>query len=268
MVDIITMAMAKAAAGGSGDMHVTGNLQVDGNITQQGQSYETHAQKVYTKDDYIVTRDGAVSGLASGDFSGFQVKKYDGTNDGRLVVDSDGTARVGDVGDEQPLLTRAETADLVNGAPLVWDATNLKAVSGSAGGGGDWVNVTSLENVLSYDGDTTTWTVLKDLLVVPKSSSYTKYVTHVPIYFPKGYTVQDMYFTYYDMPVSSRDGTKFYNRVWVRTNVIPATMGYTTFCTASGVSIEIENGSIVLYDTSGTSTAAASNYIDGFYTRG
>lgn len=174
MVDIITLAMAKAAAGGGsgGDMHVTGNLQVDGNITQQGQSYETHAEKIYSKNDYIITRDGAVSGLASGDFSGFQVKKYDGTNDGRLVIDSTGTARVGDVGDEQPLLTRAETADLVNGAPLVWDSTNLKAVSGgtssyTAGDGisiddgeisvsNDWAPITLSSNVLSYINSDTT----------------------------------------------------------------------------------------------------------------
>ena len=63
----------------------------------------------------------------SGDYAGFQVKKYDGTNDGRLVIDNTGTARVGDVGDEQPLLTRDETADLTNGQSLIWDSTSSKA---------------------------------------------------------------------------------------------------------------------------------------------
>ena len=194
VVDIITLAMAKAAASGGGsggDMHVTGNLQVDGNITQSGSSYETHAEKVYTKDDYIVTRDGAVSGLASGDFSGFQVKKYDGTNDGRLVVDSDGTARVGDVGDEQPLLTRAETADLVNGAPLVWDATNLKAISGSAGGGNDpdFKTRNNFSDLIYYYVEVGTNTLgnistdyirVKETVVIVTFEGIYSYVTYLP----------------------------------------------------------------------------------------
>lgn len=112
------------------DVNVNGDLNVYGNIIQQGAAYETHAQHVFSTDDYIVMRDGALVGLAQGDYSGFQVKKYDGVNDGRLVIDQDGVARVGDVGDEQPLLTRDESADMVNAAPLVWDAADNKAVSG------------------------------------------------------------------------------------------------------------------------------------------
>ena len=105
-----------------------GNLDVAGDIIQHGAAYETHMEKVYTVNDYIIMRDGAVSGLQNGEYSGFQVKKYDGTNDGRLVIDNTGTARVGDVGDEQPLLTREESADLTDGAILKWDAANSKAV--------------------------------------------------------------------------------------------------------------------------------------------
>lgn len=111
-----------------GNVNLTGDLTISGNITQNGSSYETHAQHVYTTNDYIITRDGATGALSAGTYSGFQVKKYDGTNDGRLVVDSSGTARVGDVGDEQPLLTRAESASLTDGDLLKWDGTNLKAV--------------------------------------------------------------------------------------------------------------------------------------------
>lgn len=113
------------------DVNVNGDLNVYGDIIQQGAAYETHAQHVFSTDDYIVMRDGALVGLAVGDYSGFQVKKYDGTNDGRLVIDRDGTARVGDVGDEQPLLTRDESADMTDAAPLVWDAANSKAISGA-----------------------------------------------------------------------------------------------------------------------------------------
>ena len=114
----------------SDDINI-GNLNVAGDIIQQGSSYETHAEQIYTTDDYIIMRDGAVGGLASGSYSGFQVKKYDGTNDGRLVIDNTGTARVGDVGDEQPLLTRAETGSLTDKRLLVWDGANSKAITQS-----------------------------------------------------------------------------------------------------------------------------------------
>lgn len=105
-----------------------GNLNVAGDIIQQGSSYETHMEKVYTTNDYITMREGAVSGLSQGQYAGFEVEKYDGTNNGRLVIDNQGTARVGDVGDEQPLLTREESADLANGELLQWNAADQKAV--------------------------------------------------------------------------------------------------------------------------------------------
>ena len=118
----------------SGDVTVNGetvlndDLTVNGDIIQNGAAYETHAEKIYSQNDYIIMRDGAVSALPSGDFSGFQVKKYDGTNDGRLVIDNAGVARVGDVGDEQPLMTRSESGSLTNGNLLQWNGTTQKAV--------------------------------------------------------------------------------------------------------------------------------------------
>ena len=113
----------------TGNANITGNITVTGNITQNGQSYETHAEKVYTKDDYIITRDGAQGALSSGDYSGIEIEKYDGINNCRLVVDSQGVARVGDIGDEQPLMTRDDTSNLNNNAILKWDRTNNKAIT-------------------------------------------------------------------------------------------------------------------------------------------
>lgn len=110
------------------DPVINGTLTVNGDIIQNGAAYETHAEQVFSRDDYIIMRDGAIAALAPGDYAGFQVKLYDGVNDGRLVIDSSGTARVGDVGSEQPLLTREESANLNNDALLKWDAANLKAV--------------------------------------------------------------------------------------------------------------------------------------------
>ena len=112
---------------------INGTLQINGDIIQQGAAYETHAEKVYTTNDYIYMRDGAITGLGSGDYSGFQVKKYDGTNDGRLVIDKDGVARVGDVGDEQPLLTRAESANLTSPHLLRWSGSQQRAVDAGVG---------------------------------------------------------------------------------------------------------------------------------------
>lgn len=112
----------------NGETVLNDDLTVNGDIIQNGAAYETHAEKIYSQNDYIIMRDGAVSALPSGDFSGFQVKKYDGTNDGRLVIDNAGVARVGDVGDEQPLMTRAESDSMTNGNLLQWNGTTQKAV--------------------------------------------------------------------------------------------------------------------------------------------
>ena len=85
-----------------------GVLHVE-SISQVGSSYETHAEQVYTTKDEIILRDGAVAGLATGAFVGIRAKLYDGVNDGRLVFDKDGFARVGDVGYELKIATIQET---------------------------------------------------------------------------------------------------------------------------------------------------------------
>jgi hypothetical protein len=104
---------------------ITGDLTINGNITQQGNTYITHAEQVYSKNDYIRLRDGNTGGLAEGEFSGFEFNNYDSEgHSGRLVVDKNGVARVGDVGDEQPLATREETP--IAGGFAVWDANSFK----------------------------------------------------------------------------------------------------------------------------------------------
>ena len=126
---------------------VDGDAVFNGNIIQNGSAYDTHAQQVYTTDDYIIMRDGAVGALSVGDYSGFQVKKYDGTNDGRLVMDRDGVARVGDVGDEQPLATRDESADMTDGELVQWDASGNKIVTS----GKTIADIAGMELVAEHD---------------------------------------------------------------------------------------------------------------------
>lgn len=106
-----------------------GQIVADCDIIQNGAAYETHAEQVYSVNDYIVTRDGQITGLAAGDLSGFHVKKYNGVDDSRLGVDNTGTMRVGDVGFEQPLATRDEAADMISGAYVRWDGVNQKLIA-------------------------------------------------------------------------------------------------------------------------------------------
>ena len=107
---------------------INGTLTINGDVVQNGNSYETHAEQVYTKNDEIITRDGAVGGLSEGEYTGIKALLYDGANNGRLGFNASGEARVGDIGDEQPLLTRDEVANLRNGQVLTWDNSQLKAV--------------------------------------------------------------------------------------------------------------------------------------------
>ena len=115
-----------------GGQTIVGNLTIEGDIIQNGDQYITSAEKVQTEDDYILMRKGAKGSLGNG-YSGFEIENYNGAGDNaRLVVDSNGIARVGDVGDEQPLLTREETTDLTNGEVLVWNSTTNRAEGSSA----------------------------------------------------------------------------------------------------------------------------------------
>lgn len=106
---------------------VNGTLSIQGDIIQNGQQYETHAEQLFTANDYIFLRDGAVTGLPQGQYSGLEIIKYNGATNVRLVVDNTGTARIGDTDDEQPLATREESP--INGGFARWDATTNRFVT-------------------------------------------------------------------------------------------------------------------------------------------
>ena len=136
----------------SASQTINGTLTINGNIVQNGESYETHAEQIYTEKDEIITRDGAVGGLNENQLTGIRAKKYDGENDGQLGFDSNGTARVGDVEDTQPLLTRDEAQNLTSGQVLVWDGKNLKAI-----GSNDYIKNTDVATETKL-GLVKTWT--------------------------------------------------------------------------------------------------------------
>lgn len=81
-----------------GNQTLSGNLSISGNIYQQGASYETHAEQLYTTKDRIKLRDGAETGLPTGESAGLEVLKYDGENNLYLDVDRAGWASVGELG--------------------------------------------------------------------------------------------------------------------------------------------------------------------------
>lgn len=108
---------------------ITGTLTLEADLIQNGASYETHAEQIFTKNDEVILRDGAVGGLGVGVYTGIRAKLYDGTNDGLLVFGNDGIARVGDEGSLQALATREDTP--VDQSLVYWDnATNSFKSSG------------------------------------------------------------------------------------------------------------------------------------------
>ena len=102
----------------------SGTLHIDGNITQSGATYETHAEQIYTTKDFIITRDGAVAGLSAGEISGMQVLKYDGTNDLIFGTDNTGFFKVGETGSLQTLATREDNP--TDGHFMFYDATTFQ----------------------------------------------------------------------------------------------------------------------------------------------
>ena len=105
-----------------------GQIVADCDIIQNGAAYETHAEQIFSKNDYMIMRDGALNGLAAGTYSGLQVKKYNGSDDARMVIDNTGIMRVGDINDERPIMVRDEAADLNAGDVLLWDSVDQKAI--------------------------------------------------------------------------------------------------------------------------------------------
>ena len=133
---VASLTVGTANSGQTNVATFNGSVTINGNITQHGTPYETHAEQLYTKKDNIITREDATGALPSGSHSGIKVNNYDGNGaNGILAYRSDGTAVVGDeTGNPaeeslQPLLTRAEegSPELVNGGILVWNSLTKRA---------------------------------------------------------------------------------------------------------------------------------------------
>jgi hypothetical protein len=120
---------------GSGDLTVDGDTLIKGNLTVQGATTTVSSENLLVTDQLIALANGNTGTLAG--YSGIVINNYDGENDGGIILDNTGELRIGDVSftenvitdvSSQPVLTRDEVANLVEGDVLVWDATAKKAV--------------------------------------------------------------------------------------------------------------------------------------------
>lgn len=121
-----------------GDKTLDGDIIISGSLLVQGDNFIAETETVKTKDDVIELRVGGTGPISTP--AGIAINKYDGTNDGGIVMKSDGEVRVGkivlgangqitDSSAAQPILTREEI-DLVNpkdGYFLGWNQSKKRA---------------------------------------------------------------------------------------------------------------------------------------------
>lgn len=144
--------------------NIEGDVDISGNLTVSGESIESSLENVVTPQNTITLRDGTTTSLLSGEYTGIIAEKYDGTHNGMLVFDKDGTAYVGDEGDVQPLATR----NLNNDNKVVkWDKDNSTLIEGNItiqDNGGIVINEGKALGQHSIAGGSTDKTVISDLL--------------------------------------------------------------------------------------------------------
>lgn len=119
----------------TGSISATGSLTVGGNLTVNGTTTTVDSTTLQVKDKLIEVAHGNTTALTTP--AGLVAPKYDGTNSGALVFDSDGIASVGDVtldasgnidvtrSQLQPLATRT---GLVNDNLVKYDSANQTLV--------------------------------------------------------------------------------------------------------------------------------------------
>ena len=111
------------------------SVVVPGNLTIEGTATTVNSTTVQISDRILeLAKDNTVPLTG---YAGLVVSKYDGTNDGGILIDVNGEFRVGDVTisgadvidvSTVPLLARAEAGTFVDGDLLVWENATLKAV--------------------------------------------------------------------------------------------------------------------------------------------
>lgn len=130
------------------DVDIIGDVAIGGDLNVAGTITTVHSEEVTTKENTIELREGATTGLVPGDVSGLIINNYDGDNsDSGILLDSEGTLRIGDLNSLEPVATRAESANMTDGNIIEWDATNLKLVDAG-------VSVSDLQDSITEVGKT------------------------------------------------------------------------------------------------------------------
>jgi hypothetical protein len=83
----------------TGILTVNGSISIFGDIYQDGSSYITHAENLYTTKDFIIMRDGTAVPLFDGSISGLKIMIPNGTNNVIFGTNKDAIMRVGWEGD-------------------------------------------------------------------------------------------------------------------------------------------------------------------------
>lgn len=101
-----------------GNKTFSNDVVISGDLTVKGDNFIAETTTVRTNDDVIELRSNGTKSITAP--AGIVVKKYDGTNDGGIVIKDDGEVRVGKVAMDatgavkdganlaQPVLTRNE----------------------------------------------------------------------------------------------------------------------------------------------------------------
>jgi hypothetical protein len=122
-----------------------GALHIDGNIIQNGSTYEVNVESITSTQELIITRYDAIAAISTGDISGMKVTKYDGTNDLIFGTDFDGYFKVGEEDSLQILATREDTPN--NTSIPFWNNTAKRFDTDS--------NLTWNGSILAVGGDIT-----------------------------------------------------------------------------------------------------------------
>lgn len=163
------------------DLSVTGNASIGGNLNVTGTIITVHSEEITTEENTIKLRDGAQTAIQPGDMSGIIIENYDGQgNDSEIALDSNGTLRIGDTNDTEPVATRDEAANFTNGNYIAWDATNSRLVdSGTAPTDlREWALIVGFDEYEDKTGDTS-YTDIDDILTTLTTYTVSKGITSV-----------------------------------------------------------------------------------------
>ena len=116
----------------AGDVTALNNVTVKGNLYVEGTEVVTDVETVQSEDDFIKLRFNNPAALSEGQ-SGLQVLNFDGNGAVMyLVVGGDGILRLGLGNELEPVTTRDEAAQMIDGAVTVWNAQAQKIKTGPA----------------------------------------------------------------------------------------------------------------------------------------